>query len=120
MKTGGFGPNPMMRMGGRRPAPPTFRMSGNKAALTNAQQSTNYNKQNSYPASNALKNNNSFTHTRKGVGQWWRASFKGGSQWVWKVRIQNRVDCCGGRLRGIKVMIGNQLCGKIVQPTQKG
>jgi hypothetical protein len=35
-----------------------------------ANQSTNYNKQNSYPASNAFAGNK-FSHTQKGVGQWW-------------------------------------------------
>jgi hypothetical protein len=67
-----------------------------------------------------LKNNNSFTHTKNKKGSWWKASFKGGEQWVWKVRVQNRVDCCGGRLRGVKISIGGQLCGQINQPTQNG
>jgi hypothetical protein len=53
-----------------------------------------------------LVNNNSFTHTKNTVGAFWKASFKGGEQWVWKVRIQNRIDCCGGRLKGVKISIG--------------
>jgi len=51
---------------------------------------------------------------------WWKAKFAGGLQWVWKVRVQNRVDCCGGRLRGVEVKIGGETCGKINQPTQNG
>lgn len=105
-KMGGF-----RRMGGFKRLPPiTFRMLNTKAVLTGASQSTNYSNSN-YLASYALQNNNKFTHTKKGVNQWWKASFVGGEQWVWKVRIQNRVDCCGGRLKGTKVMIGGQQCG---------
>lgn len=91
---------------------PVFRMTGQKAQLHNASQNENYSR-NNYQASNALKNDNSFTHTKNKVGQWWKASFKGGEQWVWKVRVQNRVDCCGSRLRGVKISIGGQECGII-------
>jgi hypothetical protein len=35
-----------------------------------AQQSTNHDKRNSFPASNAFAGNK-FTHTRPGVGEWW-------------------------------------------------
>lgn len=110
-------PMPMMKMGGwgkmggmTRRSSPVFRMTGTKAVLINASQGDKYHPT-LYGANNALKNDNSFTHTKNKVGQWWKASFKGGEQWVWKVRIQNRVDCCGGRLRGVKVTIGGQVCG---------
>jgi hypothetical protein len=35
-----------------------------------AQQSTNHDNKNSFPASNAFAGNK-FTHTRPGVGEWW-------------------------------------------------
>lgn len=128
MRMGG----PMMRMGGPmgmpmgmmkgmgkvRP-PPVFKMTGTKAKLIKAEQNENYHPT-SYQAGNALKNDNSFTHTKNKVGQTWKASFAGGSQWVWKVRVQNRVGCCGGRLRGVKISIDGELCGQINQPTQNG
>jgi hypothetical protein len=85
-------------------------MSGTKATLINADQGEKYHPS-AYGASNALKNDNSFTHTKNKVGSYWKASFKGGEQWVWKVRVQNRVDCCGARLKGVKISIGGQLCG---------
>lgn len=37
---------------------------------SSAKQSTNYGN-NSYPATNAWSNGSKFTHTNKGVGQWW-------------------------------------------------
>lgn len=117
MRMGGFGKLPM-GMSKMRPSP-VFKMSGAKATLHSASQSTNYSSSN-YLAGNALKNDNSFTHTKAGAGQWWKASFKGGEQWVWKVRLQNRVDCCGDRLKGAKISIGGTLCGQINQPTQNG
>jgi hypothetical protein len=105
MKMGGFKPvmmrststsmtrsmPPMMKMGGmkmpgmRRP-PPVFKMSNSKATLINADQGPKYSPT-SYGANNALVNNNSFTHTTNKAGAWWKAQFKGGEQWVWKVRI---------------------------------
>jgi hypothetical protein len=116
MKMGGMGG--MMR-GMKRSPSPTFNMSGQKATLINPVQNPKYHKS-SYGAENALKNNNSFTHTKNKKGSYWKASFKGGEKWVWKVRVQNRVDCCGGRLRGVKVMVGGETCGVINQPTQNG
>jgi hypothetical protein len=101
MKMGGTG---MMRMGNRGSSP-VFNMSGQKATLIKPEQGDKYHPT-SYGAENALKNDNSFTHTKKKVGQFWKASFKGGEKWVWKVRVQNRVDCCGARLRGVKISIG--------------
>jgi hypothetical protein len=94
-------------------------MSGTKAKLIKADQGPKYHPT-AYGANNALKNNNSFTHTKNKKGAYWKASFSGGEQWVWKVRVQNRVDCCGGRLRGVEIRVGGTLCGKIVQPTQNG
>jgi hypothetical protein len=49
----------------------------------------------------------------KGVGNWWKASFNGGDSVVEKVRIRNRHDCCGNRLTGTKITIGDQVCGTI-------
>jgi hypothetical protein len=87
-------------------------MSNNKITLQNASQGDNYHPT-LYQAVNALQNNNKFTHTKNKVGQWWKAEFKGGEQYVWKVRIENRYDCCGARLQGVKVSIGGQVCGQI-------
>jgi hypothetical protein len=44
----------------------------------------------------------------------------GGPVWIWKVRVLNRRDCCGGRLSGTKVMIDNQECGQIQNGTKNG
>jgi len=32
---------------------------------------------------------------------------------ITKVQILNRGDCCGGRLKGTKIFIGDNLCGKL-------
>jgi len=45
-------------------------------------------------------------------GPWWKADF-GVTVTVTKVQILNRGDCCGGRLKGAKVLVGTELCGKI-------
>jgi hypothetical protein len=36
--------------------------------------------------------------TKRGVGMWWKASFKDGTSIVESVKVKNRVDCCGERL----------------------
>jgi hypothetical protein len=74
-------------------------------------QSTNYGN-NSYPATNAWSNGSKFTHTNKGVGQWWEVKFNQG-YFIDRVRILNRRDCCGGRLAGTKVFVGRQECGQV-------
>lgn len=79
---GGFGKMPSMRTMTRK-APPVFDMTGKqKATLVNAQQASPYGN-NGYPATNAFSNGSKFTHTNKGVGMWWKATFKGGEQWIW-------------------------------------
>ena len=45
-------------------------------------------------------------------GPWWSAKF-GMEATVTKVQILNREDCCGKRLTGTKVSIGDSLCGTI-------
>jgi hypothetical protein len=76
-------------------------------------QSTNYNRQNSYPCSNAfVAGGGKFTHTVSGVGQWWEVGFNRAYA-VDRVRVLNRRDCCGARLDRTKVFIGNQYCGAI-------
>jgi hypothetical protein len=50
---------------------------------------------------------------------WWRANF-GGNYTVSKVRVKNRVICCGDRLGGTDVFIGSQKCGQIPMGTKKG
>jgi hypothetical protein len=83
-----------------------------------AKQSTNYGN-NSYPASNAWSNGPKFTHTNSGVGQWWEVGFDN-EYYIGKVRILNRRDCCGERLAGTKVMVGDQLCGTVQGGTKNG
>ena len=39
---------------------------------------------------------------------------------VTKVRIKNRLDCCGERLAKIKVFIGDKLCGQLPDTTKDG
>jgi len=48
-------------------------------------------------------------------GPWWKASF-GATVTITKVQILNRGDCCGKRLDGAKVFVGEQLCGTISNP----
>jgi len=45
-------------------------------------------------------------------GPWWKANF-GMEVTVTKVQILNRGDCCGARLKGTKVFIGDTLCGTL-------
>jgi len=104
MKTGGFGG--FKRSGGGSYSM-SFSMGNSKVSMNqgSASQASPYGN-NGYPAKNAFSNGSKFTHTNNGVGMWWKCSFNGGDQWVWKVRVLNRKDCCGGRLKGTKVTIG--------------
>jgi hypothetical protein len=63
-----------------------------------------------------------FSHTNKGVNQWWKAEFESGDRIVTSVRILNRKSCtkCGKRLSGTKVMIGDKECGMLPSNTEKG
>jgi len=63
-----------------------------------------------YHASWALSGGKQTAITQRGVGNWWKASF-GGQYTVDKVRIKNRVDCCGERLTSTRVTVGGKLCG---------
>jgi hypothetical protein len=49
---------------------------------------------NAYRGINAINGGGKFTHTQKGVNQWWKANF-GGEYSVVMVKIRNRIDCCG-------------------------
>jgi hypothetical protein len=40
--------------------------------------------------------------------------------WIDRVRILNRRDCCGRRLEETKVMVDNQLCGKVKPIAKNG
>jgi hypothetical protein len=62
MRMGGFGKLPTMTR-----QPPVFQMTGTKAKLVNADQGDKYHPT-AYGANNALKNDNSFTHTKNKVG----------------------------------------------------
>ena len=50
---------------------------------------------------------------------WWKADF-GGDYRIAMVKVLNRKDCCGGRLAGTKVFIGNTQCGVIENGTKNG
>jgi len=51
------------------------------------------------------------------TGAWWKAEF-GASYVVTKVKILNRGDCCGKRLDGTKIFIGENLCGTLNNPEE--
>jgi hypothetical protein len=69
---------------------------------------------NRFPARNALsEENGTFMHTEKGVGQYWKGLFAGGTHTITQVRVKNRADCCGERLSKTNIFIGSQLCGRI-------
>jgi len=76
---------------------------------------------NRFPARNALNDDNTFMHTDKGVGQFWKGIFDGGAHTITQVRIKNRSDCCSERLSGAQIEIGSQICGRIPNiPTGRG
>jgi hypothetical protein len=61
------------KMGGKKI--PSGVPAGTKIPLSKCSQASPYGN-NSFPCSNAFdKSGNKFTHTNKGVGMWWRASF---------------------------------------------
>jgi hypothetical protein len=97
----------------KTPSPPNTKLK-----LTGVSQASPYGN-NKYPASNAFTNGAKFTHTNKGVGMWWRANF-GQDETIFKVRIRNRVNCCGGRLAKTDVFIGNTKCGQVQSGTSNG
>jgi hypothetical protein len=74
---------------------------------------------NRFPCTNAFSNGRTFTHTNAGVGQWWKAKFDR-KYWVSTVKILNRRDCCGARLAGTKVFIGDNECGQVESGTSNG
>ena len=51
------------------------------------------------------------------TGAWWKGSF-GATYTIKKVKILNRGDCCGGRLKGSKIFIGDELFGTLDDPAQ--
>jgi hypothetical protein len=73
----GFGGAGMFRRG--KAISLSFTMGNDKVTLnqSKAQQSNPYGN-NGYPARNAFKGGNSFTHTRRGKGEFWKAPFVGG------------------------------------------
>lgn len=68
---------------------------------------------NMFPPRNALNDDNTFVHTDQGVGQYWKGLFANGAHTIVQVRVKNRNDCCGERLSGTNIFIGNTLCGRI-------
>lgn len=87
--------------------------------LTNAQLSSTWcckHGGNMLVAGNAIdKDMNKMAHSAGGRGHWWSADFEEGSEGraVSKVKITNRQDCCGQRLKGARIYIDDFLCGTI-------
>jgi hypothetical protein len=86
--------------------------------MSSVRQSTNYGN-NRFPASNGFSNGARFSHTNRGVGQWWEVQFNQ-QYYVDRVKILNRRDCCGGRLARTKVFVDNQVCGEVQNGTRNG
>jgi hypothetical protein len=63
---------------------------------------------------------NTFAHTEMGRGHWWMAAFTNGKASVSEVRITNRADCCGDRLAGTEVWVGDRKCGVVPNGTTNG
>lgn len=53
-----------------------------------------------------------------GRGHWWYAQFKDGNKEVTEVKVTNRQDCCGDRLKDTKVYVGRYYCGKLPSSTK--
>jgi hypothetical protein len=66
------------------------------------------------------KNPNTFFHTKQGVNQYWTAHFKKGKQYVGKIRIKNRPDSAGERLRKARVEVDGKTCGSLPNATSNG
>jgi hypothetical protein len=117
---GGKGPRPPKGPGPRPPRPPVRPPGGGYwiIKLRNCSQSSPY-ANNRFPCQNAYNGSGRFTHTNRGVGMWWRASF-GRTFTVHRCWIRNRRDCCGQRLAGTRVMIGNQECARLPGRTPNG
>merc|ERR1719326_1628373 len=76
------------------------------------------------PASKAIDGNaannypsGSCTHTHAHNGAWWTVNL-GSTQTVKAVKVTNRGDCCGSRLNGFNVKVGNSVCASNVQISQ--
>ena len=95
-----------------------------KLTLINASQSSDWCcawRSNMLTADQALTDDVSImSHTKPGRGHWWMAAFEAGTQNVSEVRITNRADCCGDRLAGYEVWIGDKKCGVLPDSTAKG
>jgi hypothetical protein len=87
--------------------------------LENPSMNKPYSAGGSYSADKALlPKENGIAITKNGVGMWWKASFKGGPRLVESVKIKNRTNCCGERLRLVRVDIGGVECGKLPSSTK--
>jgi hypothetical protein len=86
--------------------------ASSKITLKNASMNRPYST-GSFKADWALSGGSRTSITAKGVGNWWKAQFEGGSRLVERVRVKNRHDCCGGRIAGTKVTISGQFCATL-------
>jgi len=57
----------------------------------------------------------SCTHTLQSQPVWWEVDLQDIYR-VDTVKIFNRIDCCGARLNGVKVRVGDNECGSIAIP----
>jgi hypothetical protein len=91
-----------------------------KASIDNgsARQSNPYGN-NQFPATNAWAGGNKFTHTNRGVGQWWEVKMTQ-SYWIDRVRIRNRHNCCPERLGGTKVFVDGKEGGQVTGRMSRG
>ena len=65
------------------------------------------------------KDHDQFSHTKRGIGEYWTASFNGVYN-VTEVRILNRLDNCGERLANALVQVDDQEFGTLPVETQEG
>jgi hypothetical protein len=91
--------------------------------LQNATQSSDWGVWRGYllEASVALdKDVTTIAHTKGGRGHWWKAEFTDGTKSVTEVRVTNRQDCCGNRLKLATVWVGDVQCGTLPDSTANG
>ncbi len=70
-------------------------------------QSSNYNGSNSYPSSRAVDGSiTNFNHTNTELQPWWQVDL-GSNYQVSNIEISNRKDCCGNRIKRMRVFVSS-------------
>ena len=77
-----------------------------------ASQSSNY-RESPYPASNTLKDDNTFGHTECEIGAWWQVKLNENIK-IERILIKNRNDGCQERLQNFDICIMDK-CNQIVK-----